>query len=144
MALHMIKLVVGVTDLDQFFEIQRDSVFDYNGARANAVWTRFCPKRSEEILAGGSIYRVIKNKICCRQRIIGFEMVETAQKGTQCMILVDPDIIQTYSTPKRPFQGWRYLEPKSAPKDCGLYLGGNKRDKIPEDLERDLRESGLL
>ena len=144
MALHMIKLVVGVQDLDEFLQIQRDSVFDYNGVPANAVWTRYKAKRSEEILNGGSIYRVIKNKICCRQKVIGFEMTETAEKGTQCMIIVESDIIQTYSTPKRPFQGWRYLEPASVPKDRGLYLGDNQREEISPDLEGELRDAGLL
>ncbi len=144
MALHMIKLVVGVDDLDQFLEIQRNSVFDYNGVPANPVWTRFKAKRADEILNGGSIYRVIKNKIQCRQKVIGFEMVETAEKGTQCMIVVDPDIIQTYSTPRRPFQGWRYFEEGAVPKDRGLYLGGNQREEIEPELEKQLRESGLL
>lgn len=144
MALNMIKLVVGVGDLDQFLTIQQDSTFDYHGQPANAVWTRFHPKRESEILNGGSIYRVIKNKIQCRQKIIGFEMVETKEKGTQCMIVVEPDIIQTYSTPKRPFQGWRYLEAAAAPKDRGLYLGGNQREEIEPELENELRESGLL
>ena len=60
MTLHMIKLVVGVSDLDEFLQIQCDSVFDYNGVPANAVWTRYKAKRSEEILNGGSIYRVIR------------------------------------------------------------------------------------
>lgn len=144
MALHMIKLVVGVADLDEFLAIQRANVFDYQGQPANAVWTRFKPKREAEILDGGSIYRVIKNKIQCRQKILGFEMVEGTPKGTQCMIIVEPELIQTYSTPQRPFQGWRYLEESKVPKDRGIYLGENKRDIIPEDLEKELRESGLL
>jgi len=145
MSIHMIKLVVGVESLEEFWQIQQNSVFDYNGVSANAVWTRFKAKRADEILdKGGSIYRVIKNKICCRQRILGFEMVETQQKGTQCMIMVEPELIQTYSTPKRPFQGWRYLEGKAVPKDKGLYLGGGEMEDIPADLENELRESGLL
>ncbi len=144
MALNMIKLVVGVDDLDQFLEIQQDNVFDYHGVPANAVWTRYKAKRADEILNGGSIYRVIKNKIQCRQKIIGFDMVETAEKGTQCMIIVEPDIIQTYSTPKRPFQGWRYFEGAAVPKDRGIYLGNNQREEIEPELENQLRESGLL
>lgn len=145
MAIHMIKLVVGVEDLDDFLRCTRAETFDYNGVPAAPVWTRFKAKRADEILkTGGSIYRVIKNKIQCRQKIIGFEMVETKEKGTQCMIVVEPELIQTYSTPRRPFQGWRYLEPAAAPKDRGIYLGNNQREEIPADLESELRESGLL
>ena len=144
MTVHMIKLVVGVDDLDQFLEIQRDCVVDFNGQPANAVRTRFKPKRAEEVLDGGSLYRVIKNRIQCRQKIIGFDSYESKDKGTQTLIMVEPDIIQTISTPKRPFQGWRYFEPASVPRDRGLYLGGGQRDEIPEDLERDLKSLGLL
>ena len=145
MTIHMIKLVVGVDDLDQFLEIQRRSVVDYDGQPANTVWTRFKAKRADEIIAGGgSIYRVIKNKIQCRQKILGFEMVETVEKGTQCLIMVEPEIIQTMSKPKRPFQGWRYLEPAQAPKDRGIYLGDNQREEIPSDMEDELRDMGLL
>lgn len=144
MALNMIKLVVGVDDLDEFLAIQKASLVDYNGVPANVVRTRFKPKRGDEILNGGSIYRVIKNKIQCRQRVIGFESTESVDRGTQCLIMVEPEIIQTYSTPKRPFQGWRYLEAKAAPKDRGLYLGDNEREEIAPELENELREAGLL
>lgn len=144
MTIHMIKLVVGVDDLDQFLQIQRNSIIDYDGQPANTVWTRFKAKRAEEVLDGGSIYRVIKNKIQCRQKVIGFEMVETKEKGTQCLIMTEPDIIQTISTPRRPFQGWRYLEPAAAPRDRGIYLGDNQRDEVPEDMQESLREAGLL
>lgn len=140
----MIKLVVGVDDLDHFLEIQKRSIVKFNGMPANPVRTRFKPKRAEEILNGGSLYRVIKNKICCRQKIIGFDQYESPDKGTQTLILVEPTIIQTISTPKRPFQGWRYLEPAAAPKDRGIYMGDNQREEIPEDLEDSLRGAGLL
>ena len=145
MALHMIKLVVGIDDLDAFYNWQQHDVADFQGQPANTVWTRYKPKRADEMLSsGGSIYRVIKNKICCRQKLLGFEMVETKEKGTQCLIYTETDLIQTYSTPKRPFQGWRYFEQAAVPKDRGLYLGENQREEIEPELENELRESGLL
>lgn len=142
---HMIKLVVGIDTLEDFYNWQQRDIYDYEGATANVVNTRFKPKAAEEILkTGGSIYRVIKNKIVCRQKIIGFDKWDSPDKGTQCLIVCDPDIIQTYSTPKRPFQGWRYLKPEQAPKDRGIYLGEGQREEIPPDLEEELFESGLL
>lgn len=144
MTVHMIKLVVGVDDLDHFLEIQRGCVVDFNGQPANAVRTRFKPKRAEEVLDGGSLYRVIKNRIQCRQKIIGFDSYESEDKGTQTLIMVKPEIIQTISTPKRPFQGWRYFEPASVPRDRGLYLGDGQRDEIPTDMEEELKNAGLL
>lgn len=145
MAIHMIKLVVGVDDLDQFLQVQRDSVVNYHGVKANAVRTRYKPKREAEILnSGGSLYRVIKNRIQCRQKILGFEMVESEEQGTQCLIMVDHPIIQTISTPKRPFQGWRYFEPAAVPRDRGIYVGEGQREEIPEELEEELRGAGLI
>jgi len=145
MAQHIIKLVVGIETLDDFFHWQREYVFDYEGTPANIVRTRFKPKQADEILkTGGSIYRVIKNKIVCRQKILGFEKTESDDKGTQCLIMCDTEIIQTYSTPKRPFQGWRYLKQEQAPKDRGIYLGDGQREEIPPELEAELMESGLL
>jgi hypothetical protein len=75
---------------------------------------------------------------------LGFDVVETKEKGTQCLIMVEPDIIQTISKPKRPFQGWRYLQVKDAPKDRGIYLGDGQREEIPAEMEDALKEAGLL
>jgi len=141
----MIKLVVGIDTLDDFFHSQQNHVYDYNGVPANIVQTRYKPKQADDIIkSGGSIYRVIKSKIVCHQKILGFEQVESKQKGTQCHIMCDTRIIQTYSTPKRPFQGWRYLKPEQTPKDRGIYLGDGQREEIPPELEAELMESGLL
>jgi len=144
MTVHIIKLVVGVSDLDEFLELQKTCIVDFNGLPAHAVQTRYKPKRSTEVLDGGSIYRVIKNKICCRQKIIGFDSFESEEKGTQTLIMVEPTIIQTISTPRRPFQGWRYFEPAATPKDRGVYIGDNQREEIPAGMEDELREAGLL
>ena len=145
MSLHMIKLVVGIDTLEDFYQWQQQELVNYEGVPANVVRTRFKPKASDEILqSSGSIYRVMKNRILCRQKIMGFDSWDSPDKGTQCLIMCEPEIIQTYSKPKRPFQGWRYLKPSDAPKDRGLYLGGSELGEIPEDLERDLAESGLL
>lgn len=142
MAIHMIKLVVGAETLEEFANWQKREVMDYHGQPAVPCWTRFMPKRADEILKSeGSLYRVIKNRIQCRQRILGFEMVET-DEGKKCMILQDPRIIKTLVKPRRPFQGWRYLEPAKAPADRGVYSGGD--EDIPAEIEEGLREAGLL
>lgn len=145
MAVHLIKLVVGIHDLDHFLENQQDCVVDYHGIPANAVRTRYKAKRAQEILdGGGSLYRVIKNRIQCRQKILGFEVGETEEKGTQCLIMVDNNIIQTISTARRPFQGWRYFEPAAIPRDRGVYVGDGVREEVPHDLKEELKNAGLL
>lgn len=143
MSIHIIKLVVGCDTLEEFAERCRVDVIDYNGQPAIPCWTRFMPKRADEILSGeGSIYRVIKNRVVCRMKILGFEMVETAEKGKMCMIMQSPRIIQTMSKPRRPFQGWRYLEPSKAPGDKGVFTAAE--EEIPADIEAGLREAGLI
>ena len=144
MAIHVIKLVVGVEDLEGFYSLQSNEVVDYHGQAAVPCWTRYAPKRADEILREGcSIYRVIKNRIQCRHRILGFEMVETKDKGRRCMIMQDAEMMRTVAMPHRPFQGWRYLDPAKAPRDVGLFVPG-EIEEPPEDMAEELREAGLL
>lgn len=142
MTVHLIKLVVGVSDLAHFAELQERYTVDYNGGRAVPVRTRHKPRREDELLQGGSLYRVIKNRIQCRQRIVGLEVVEDEQGGRFCQIMVDPEIILTSPVAKRAFQGWRYLEVSAAPSDRGP-LHANE-DLPPAEMEEELRKLGLI
>ncbi len=143
--IHIIKLVVGVEDIRHFYDIQQSQTVDYHGARAVPCWTRYAPKRADEIIrTGGSIYRVIKNRIVCRHKILGFEMVETKEHGRMCMIMQDAEMIETVNVPKRPFQGWRYLKPTDAPPDKGIYTGQGGNDPVPKEMEEELKAAGLL
>lgn len=145
MTVNIIKLVVGISDLKELSILQRAYVVDYDGQPAVMVRTRFQPKKAEEILKSeGSLYRVIKGRIQCRQKILGFEDIITADKGRQCAILVDTDIIQTVAQTHRPFQGWRYLKQADTPADRGLYVSGAVQDPVPKDMEDDLKNLGLL
>lgn len=142
--IHIIKLAVGVEDLDHFRRIQESHCFDYHGVKAVPCWTRFMPKRADEILKKeGSIYRVIKNRIMCRHKILGFEMVEDTAKGTMCMIVQDAEMVETVHMPRRAFQGWRYLKASDAPQDRGVYTGETE-EEIPDDLAMELKEAGIL
>ena len=137
--------MAGVPDLQTFYEWQRNEVFDYHGRLAVPCWTRYKPKQAEEILRdGGSIYRVIKNRIQCRHKIFGFEMVETADKGTRCMIVQDAQMIETVHMPRRAFQGWRYLKQSDIPPDRGVYDGLNNDNNLSPEMEVELKEAGLL
>jgi hypothetical protein len=55
-----------------------------------------------------------------------------------CHIRLHPELIRTAPQARRPFQGWRYLDPKDAPPD--LSQVGNT--DLPDDLVRELREIG--
>ena len=150
MTVHMIKLVVGIDTLEEFaaWQAQERVIFDgIDGEQeANLVRTRYKPKRADEILkTRGAIYRVIKNRIVCHQKIIGFDSYEDPIKGSQSLILTDTEIIQTHSMPYRPFQGWRYFDEAKAPKDRGVYVLGQDDDEVPPpEMEDALKDAGLL
>jgi len=146
MSINIIKLVVGIDNLDDFALWQSQERVIFEGQQVNIVRTRYKPKQADDILrTGGSIYRVMKSRILCRQQIIGFDSYESRDKGTQCLILTDTDIIKTQNMPYRPFQGWRYLDAAKAPKDNGLYIIGESEDETPPpEMENALKEAGLL
>jgi hypothetical protein len=100
------------------------------------------PKREEEILAGGSVYWVIKGSIQARQRVLGFEEVIGGDGIRRCAFILDPEITRTAPALKRPFQGWRYLKPEDAPID--LSEGREADDALPPELAGALAEIGIL
>ena len=149
MAVHMIKLIVGAESLEQYAQWQASQVMDYHGQPAVPCMTRFMPKRADEILrSGGSLYRVMKSRVQCRSKILGFEMVEVEEphggKGKKCMIMQSPEIMTVFNAPYRPFQGWRYFEQGKAPADRGVYVLGQAEDVPPDEMGEALRAAGLL
>jgi hypothetical protein len=135
MTLHLIKLVVGVETAQELETYGRRLV------AAEGVWTvrtRNTPVRAEELIAGGSLYRVIKGVIVCRQRILRVETVGEGRES-RCAITVEPTLISVTPTPKRPFQGWRYLKSEEAPPDLDE---GSAMDDVPTALVLKLRELG--
>ena len=144
MTVNLLKTAAGLKEIPELVERQAPHKFKYSGQKATWAYTRYAPKRSEEILqSGGSIYWILKNRIQVRQKILGFEMVEDAN-DTWCKIIVEPQLWRTLSTPKKAIQGWRYLEGKNVPKDRGLYLTGQDEDEPPAEMAEELRKAGLL
>lgn len=145
MTVHMIKLIVGAESLDQYAQWQASQVMDYHGQPAVPCMTRFMPKRADKILrTGGSLYRVMKSRVQCRSKILGFEMVEIEGQGKKCMIMQSPEIITVVNAPHRPFQGWRYFEAAKAPEDRSVYVIGQEDDLPPDELGEELQAAGLL
>lgn len=142
MKLHLIKLSVGSETVDTLAEWQARQAAGQKALGRPALPfhdTRMSPKRAAELLAGGSIYWVIRRKIRCRQKILALDnLVDEEGKGF-CRIVLDPEIIRTELRTKRPFQGWRYLKPDDAPRD----LDGGRDAPLgaPEQLEQALKEA---
>ena len=100
--------------------------------------TRQTPKRAAELVGGGSLYRVYKGFILSRQRILAVETVG-AGVAARCEVTLEDTVILTVPTPRRAFQGWRYLDAKDAPADLGPAGMG---EAMPLELARRLREIG--
>jgi hypothetical protein len=113
--LHLLKMAVGIADLDELRRV-RAARREQHGA--SWVYTRNHPRRAEAVLAGGSIYWVIRGQIRVRQRVTGFRSMRDERERTYCRIEVDPELVATLWRPWRPFQGWRYLTPMDAPPDA--------------------------
>ncbi len=134
MAVHLIKLCVGADSISDLEKWQKARVCA--GQELIHV-TRHMPKRADEVLDGGSLYWVINGHIAARQNIL--ELRKVLRDGVpHCGIVYDPKLVRVVPRPHRPFQGWRYFDAKSAPKDM------KKSDAGSEKIQRELAEMGLL
>jgi hypothetical protein len=139
MPLHMIKLCVGVSEVE---ELER-WIADCKRGRDNLDHvTRMFPRRKDEILPKGSLYWVIKGMIMCRQPIADLEAVTGHDGIERCRIVFKPQIIRVRPTPRRAFQGWRYFQAADVPPD--LKVGQKTGEVMPEALQRQLAELGLI
>ena len=140
-SVHLIKLSVGtetVEDLAVWQATKRAQAPDGLPRHVTRMW----PRRAEEVLNGGSIYWVIKGVIQCRQKIERLDEYIGQDGIRRCAIVLDPLIVRTQSSLKRPFQGWRYLQATDAPPD--LPKGRPSEDPLPVELNRALAEIGVL
>ena len=145
MTLHLVKLCVGAASIEDLAAWQRENRRCKTRDGKSCVYhpTYQFPKRRDELLDGGSLYWVVKGQVQCRQRLVDLRQVTGADGIERCEIVFDPAVILTEWQPKRPFQGWRYLAPKDAPRDLDA-LGGSGGDELPAALKAELAELGLL
>ncbi len=139
--LHLIKLSVGSESVESLIEWQEGRKSLYEDGLPRHV-TRMWPKRAAEILDGGSVYWVIQGFIQCRQRILRFDEVIREDGIRRCAFVLDPQPVRTSIAPKRPFQGWRYLNPADAPVD--LQNARQEEDALPPTLSAALADIGVL
>ena len=134
MTLHLMKVAVGAKTPADLEAWQRRSG---KAGRVDHV-TRMWPKRGAELLDGGSLYWAVAKKFAVRQRILALEpaMVGGVRK---CRIVLDTELVPVRAVPRRPFQGWRYLEGAKAPVDL---RAGTTRTEA--ELEGTLAALGLL
>jgi len=137
---HLLKLSVGTESVEDLAGWQASQRGRWPADTAVHI-TRMWPKREDAVLNGGSMYWVIKGVIQCRQRVVGLEQVTGSDGIARCAIILDAPLIRTEAAARRPFQGWRYLNPKDAPRD--LTKGREAEDALPPELAQALAEIGL-
>jgi hypothetical protein len=147
MALHLIKLCVGCDSIEELAEWQAErlKIRRKAGEKKPQLFHRTfqTPKRRADLLDGGSLYWVIKGLVQVRQPLI--DIAEgTKEDGTPCCLLILKNaLVPVRPTPRRPFQGWRYLDPEEAPQDLkGRSAAGIT--SMPPKLRKQLAELGLI
>ena len=138
---HLIKLCVGAEAVEDLTDWQKSPRAQGPDGLPRHV-TRMWPKRAGEVLNGGSLYWVFKGLVLCRQRILRLDEVDRGDGILRCGIVLDPEVTRVTSTPKRPFQGWRYLAPEDAPRD--LPKSRESEEALPPSLQTALAEIGVL
>ncbi len=145
MTLNLVKLSVGTTAIEDLaaWQTEHRSRKTRDGVACVYHRTFQFPKRQAELLDGGSIYWVIRGVILVRQKLIGFEDGKRDDGTPCCLLLFAPTLIPVRPTPRRAFQGWRYLDAADAPAD----LKSGKRDQIasmPAEMRKQLADLGLI
>ena len=146
MPLHLIKLAVGCESVKDLRArgAERMATAKKKGLPLRHIHiTRMTPKRDEELLAGGSLYWVIKGEIAAREKIIALEPFRDQDGIGRCRLVMQPRIIAVSPRPMRAFQGWRYLTVDAAPPDLGKAAAASVA-AMPEPMRRELRDLGLL
>lgn len=139
--LNIVKLCVGCDSVEDLVQWHEENRARWPDGRTEHV-TRMWPRREAEVLAGGSLYWVIRGEILARQRILALEPRHGADGIERCALVLDAEVIRTEPAPRRPFQGWRYLPEGESPRD--LPKGRIGEDALPEGMARALSEIGLF
>lgn len=146
MTLHLIKLCVGTTSIEDLAHWQAENrQFRTKAGAPLRVFhtTTQWPRREADLLDGGSLYWVIKGVIQARQRLTGFADGHKDDGTPCCLILLDPEIVPVRPVPRKAFQGWRYLTADDAPADIrrGAHDG---LARMPQHMRKELAALCLI
>ena len=147
MTIHLIKLSVGTDSIEDLaaWQTERLAQMKAAGDKKPRLFHRTGqkPKREADLLDGGSIYWVIKGVIQARQTLTGFGEGTRPDGRACCLILLERELIPVRPTPRRAFQGWRYLDGDEAPPDLTGRSAGDITG-MPPQMRKALAELGLL
>ena len=145
---HLLRTGVGVDSIHHLYEIQSTYRHAVDDEGRDCAWltTRNTPTRSNDLINGGSVYWIIKRKICARQEIIDIQTCLDENGKKYCLILMNPQLYMTSPIDHRHIQGWRYLPFEKAPEDLRPYSPDLHEDDedIDPKMAQELAEIGLL
>lgn len=145
MSVHLVKLCVGCDQIEELaaWQAERLAQMKKAGQKPELFHRTFqTPKRREQLLRGGSLYWVIKGIIQVRQPIRDLREGRKDDGSPCCVIVLENRLVPVRPVPRRPFQGWRYLDAADAPAD--LTGADAAIADLPPAMRRDLAELGLL
>ena len=135
--LHLVKLAQGISSPAALHRAQQRRLrAAANGHGRLAHFTRNRPVRSDELLAGGSIYWVVRGHISVRQRLLDIVDATNARGIKGVELIFDPQLVATEPRRLRAFQGWRYLEADRAPPDRSVFVDTDLPDAMAQELFR--------
>ncbi len=133
MTIHLKKLAVGISSIEELFERQKDIASRYGEI---IHITRNRPQRALNLLDGGSIYWVIKRQVKVRQRILAVKELISNDGKKSAGIVLENKLVKVRPTPMKPFQGWRYYNIEEIPPDID-------DDVFSDDFNNELSKLGL-
>lgn len=139
--LHLMKLAVGVRDVAHLRSLQAERLRADPPLRHR---TRSFPRRTQELLAGGSIYWVIGGAMLARQRLIDITPCTLKDGSRAAALVLDATLVPVEARLTKPFQGWRYFDPAAAPADIAGRRQARGVARLPESLREALTELCLL
>src|SRR5260370_37963951 len=105
MPLHLIKLAVGCDSIKELkgWVAERMQTAKKKGLPLHHIHiTRMTPKRVDEVLAGGSLYWVIRGEIAAREKIIGIEPFRDRDGIGRCRQVSQHRVIPALPRPRSP------------------------------------------
>ncbi|RYH01614.1 DUF1489 family protein [Salipiger sp. IMCC34102] len=137
---NLVKLSVGTETVDGLLDWQTRRSKQVSDGQYYHI-TRMWPKRADELLNGGSIYWVIKGVILARQRVTDLREIIGNDGIRRCGLVLDKDVVRVAATPRKAFQGWRYLAPDDAPPDVAA--NRQAEEPLPPALSKALADIGV-
>lgn len=146
MTVHLIKLCVGAESIEDLgvWQTQRLQAMQAAGDKRPQLTHRTfqTPKRRDDLLDGGSLFWVIKGLVQARQRLVDLGAGIKDDGSPCCLLVLDDRLVPVRPVPRRPFQGWRYLDAADAPAD--LKAGEQGLTELPSKMRKELAELGLI